>query len=641
MLELFFSLFLIQAAENAASKKSVTLPSVEIIGKKEKVSPLLGTSRLEISPQQNKNLRAQIAEVPGFLPLPQYQANQNLLFRVRGQDPIQNRTFIEGFSLSESGFGENLEFQFPRESLAAVEVNPYQAPKEDGLGGSIDYFLRTDRKVAVAVEGGSFERVRMWGKMPLIKPLQLHVGYHQSQENYRYFDNHGTIYNQSDDTIETRKHNGFKTLQAIAFWNSPSVKGLLVGEWGKTEVPGPIQLNQPGNLEEKKGFLGMAHDWSTNSFSLRSKIFGRANSSRFESVENNVFKPGLATGVSVGLEEEMQIPLSSAWRVKPFLGFQLESYKVELPAFFSSVAAQERFKIPLGAQLFWETPYLKAQWSAVGNAYWYSGTAEGNFQLYRSELMPAKQWMLFSPRLQIEIPIRNSFRIELGGGFFSRPPSLQELYGSPRGIVPASSLSAEQAWKYSVGGAWSINSLLTASSAFFYSRNFGLISYQISGPGLFQAENIGDSEIWGIESQLSLKVGGFSFLPKFIWMRSVNLSPIQIQLGKLLPFRPQFRFLPEFSFETEKFVVRYWLNWNGKTFLDFSNLVEQPEGIDHNVALTYTSPVGQWSLEALNLFDTLFVSSLVDGIATIQLASGSSGYPSPGRRVSLLWKLEL
>lgn len=559
-------------------------------------------------------------------------------FLIRGQDPQENRYFLEGVPLTDAEYQSSQLSAVPLEALTRIEVFPAGPPvalASDGVGGALHFRLATDGvSDQVRMRAGAYGLREAAASVPVLGPVRLTARALLSDEDFVYFDDNGTPFNPDDDRLERRAHNRFRRLSLLPMITGNRWSAFSLTSLAATEVPGPLALPSTADLRQGFQVVGVKGsapletngewtgqgwfrgDWqkltdqqrtlSTNYSLDRSTSLGVGGRSKWE--WNGA---GLRWGVTTGL----------AWE-----GFQVSGAE-------GYAASRGRWQGTLGAQ---------------GERRW------GTFVLTPGVLtaishFPAASTRNFtsaSPRLGWTWHVTHGVRLRGAASRHFRVPALAELHGSPSGLDPNGNLQPEIADKAEVGfdtdgktplGKGKIS--YTASAV--WARD--LVTYLPNAQWSRVAVNIGRSRVFtqelGADTELPL---GFSLGGNAVWMTTENQSAVAYWQGKELPYRPRWRGETRVGWRSGKFRLGYQATVWGELYEDLVNAKRREALVEHGLeAALETSSWGDWRVEAANLGDVLTVDSAVGAFRTVENTTGYLGYPAPGRRIYFSWRYAL
>ncbi|EFL51494.1 TonB-dependent receptor plug [Solidesulfovibrio fructosivorans JJ]] len=193
-----------------------------------------------------------------------------------------------------------------------------------------------------------------------------------------------------------------------------------------------------------------------------------------------------------------------------------------------------------------------------------------------TEYYPDHTWDDWSPRASVKYFFLDNLSAYLSYGHAFRAPLLDDMYrtGKMKGGSKISnpSLGPEKLDTYEVGSDWQPleNVRLSGSGYFSVGRDFQ--SYVTVLPGIFQKQNIGEVQIWGMELNGEwdpFKFQDIDVLKRFTLFANYTFNDSRVAdfpgrpdlVGKLLPYVPQNSFNGGFNwlnkYVNAKFAVQY------------------------------------------------------------------------------------
>ncbi len=614
---LFLLLFL---AAPALAEESV-LPEVLVKGKAPALAP---------RPDRASEFRGESLRVEGPLARAlQQSAAVNVratggegtepLILMRGLDPMQSRVFLEGVPLTEGAFHSAPLSLLPPDAIRKIDLYPEGVPTflaSDGMGGA--FHLRTGAldtmKPTVETRAGSFGYLGVTAGAATGN-FGGHVSYARSEEDFLYFDDNGTPFEPADDRWLRRQNNGFKRLSLMPRFESGGWKVFSLHSFFDKAFPGSIRFASPGKITQYFTLTGLRYerdDWDLGAFYRR-------NDEKVDSVPQSLlgFTPSESLGDAVGL------------RVTRRLGAVEVAAAPAFERYATLTTRAQRWEIPLGISASIPVDRFVFSPAVVGFLYSYDS--------------PSPRTIPFvSPRLGVRADLGGGWTTWTAGGVFSRAPTLVELGGSPAGITPSANLQSETGTRAEVGAEWQTKNLRVAATVSFADLQ-NLITLIQNSQQLKTAVNIGAARVWSEELALVLKAPwDFTFRNTLTFFQTENRGGILSQNGKPLPHRPTYRGIAGLDWRRGDWGAGYDLSVTGPTQTDLVGDRRLATVFEHGLrAAWYSRSVGEISLEVQNVADVLTVPSAAGAFQTTESNSGFYGYPAPGRRWYLRWKLVL
>ncbi len=551
---------------------------------------------------------------------------------IRGQDPQENRYFLEGVPLTDAEYQSSQLAAVPLEALSRIDVFPMGAPvalASDGVGGAL-HFRLGDGPDQARLRAGAYGLREMAGSVPLVPGARLTARAIFSDEDFVYFDDNGTPFNAADDRYDRRAHNRFKRLSFLPVVSGERWTVFSLTSLSATEVPGSLavptsaDLNQGFEVVGLKASLPLAsqgewngHAWfrgdwqklrdtqrtlSTNYALDRSAALGVGGRSRWE-WDDLSFRWGVTTGIS--------------WD-----GFQvsgLDGYE----------AKRGRWQATFGTQAERRWGTLVVTPSLL--------TAVSHFP---AATTPTRNFTNLSPRIAATWRAAPRVRVRAGAGRYFRVPSLAELHGSPSGLDPNPNLQPETADKAEAGVDIDGRVRMSYTASVSWSRD--LVTYLPNAQWSKVAANVGRARVLSQELSADTELPfGFSTGGSATWMVSENQSAVAYWQGKELPYRPRWRGEGRLGWRSGKFHLGYQATVWGELYEDLVNSKHRSALVEHAMEATWETAWGDWRLEGVNLGDVLTLDSSVGAFRTVENNSGYLGYPAPGRRIYLSWRYSL
>ncbi len=582
----------------------------------------LGGETIEVPDAHTESLSRLLRHSPSITVHETGGAGTPAEFLIRGMDPIQNRYFLEGVPLTDAAYNNANASLVPLEALSGVDIYAEGVPvylAEDGLGGAVGLKLAHDRCAGPAFgsRAGSFGYFRAYGEACLpAASAKAHVGYVQSSEDFLYFDDNGTPFNSTDDTLARRKHNGFRRVTLMPEAQVGAVKIFSLNVYGEKEIPGPVERPARGKLSQFYSVTGARHEADLGG-GLRSDahLYLRVGHDTLEGLE--AFLPAQSTDIGAGAKFALR---AGEW--EGIAGVAREELNV-------GQTGKGRLSIPAG---------LSTSFPIGGRALSIKPAVLAHFYSYS----PSGSYALASPRIGLVSRPLDAVQLRAAAGSFYRAPTLFELYGSPSGISASPGLRYEQAAKAEVGFDWDTRAV-RLSYTFSASRARDLIAYVQNSQATRVAVNVGEAEVLAhelaVEGRTAWDIGARAALT---FLSAKNLSDVAAQYGNELPHRPPYQTDLVLSYTRPRWSLSYELVVYGPTYWDLANAQRLGAVANHNLRAAWDSlGAGSFGLELDNLTDVISAPSSVGAFSTTDNSTGYFGYPAPGRRMYLSWRYDL
>ena len=216
---------------------------------------------------------------------------------------------------------------------------------------------------------------------------------------------------------------------------------------------------------------------------------------------------------------------------------------------------------------------------------------------------------------------------------YVREPSFFELFGDRGFFIGNEELEAETGINFDAGFEvnqyfqWFLLNRLSFSGAYFKNDVEDLITRIYDSRGVGKSVNISQSEITGVEGQVTLDtLQLFTLSGNITWQDPVNKSDISAFNGKHLPGRYEWATSGKCEFHYRGFKIYGEYLYEAGTFYDTANLVEAPEKKEMNAGASYMFKSFSIELEGKNLRDKEY--------------EDFNRYPLPGRAYYLTLRFE-
>ena len=559
-------------------------------------------------------------------------------FLVRGQDPAQNRYFLEGIPLTDGEYNASSWDWVPPGSVDSVEFFPGGVPVHlggDGLGAGVHLkvFGGQGADDWVEVTGGDLG----YGKIQTsLKSRSLKMGARllRSQEDFLFFDDNGTSFNPADDGFQRRENNSISQVSVLPQWNlfdGPGfqLNALSLTGWKRVQVPGSVNQSDSGVFEETFQVLGLVGEGQNLNSDWKAFSYFRGQWQNLEMANNLAAKFPVegSQSLSFGAGAEF-LP---RWQfAEPWFGVRVEKESFRGGLVTGQNFSHSRWSIPLGASLAFPWGVNKVQ------------TA---FQLQQFVYDQGDDFTLVSPRVSLGGPVSERTRWRVSSGYYHRAPSMRERYGTPNGLSPSRELRPEHAYKIEAGVDWSDwpRGKWQTKGSFTYSVQWAedLITYLRNSQNSQVATNVGVAELHHLGGKLSTDwKETWRSTVSLGWLHTRNRSEVRAWQGKSLPHRPIFQASLQTEYRLGDWVFGYEFSWLGPAFVDLYNQRRRGGLGFHSLRLGWTG-WGQLSLELRNLTDVQTAHGDLGAFQTVENNSGYPGYPAPGRRWFLNWRWKI
>jgi hypothetical protein len=561
---------------------------------------------------------------------------------LRGQDPVQSRTFLNSIPMTDALFNQSNLGWLPVEALERMDLFPEGIPAAyggDGLGGAIALSLLPPERGGnfIGSRLGSLGAMRVFGRgvNKQLLPASLFLEVSRASEDFWYRDSNSTPLFSDDDEMRQRSNNGQQHVTIL-----PQVNFLKTGEdrvdamsfhtVRRNEIPGSVGLESGGVLRTDFHLVSLQGEhWPSPESFFGWSAFGSLGSSEFTGATE-------LAALQTGGARTGQAGIGGRYRLTPTAGpvsFQLGASAYLEGAEIFSIGSKRlevrRVTLPLGLSA---DVKLSKGWTLKPAVFLQAETSRPLWDV--------------SPRLGLEVALGRNSQFRLLGGRFFRFPTLAETHGAPSRIAPNLALRPERAWKAEVGldTQTRIAGFLAEFSATLSgSLAEDLIVLQSHSQSSFIAQNVGLSQIVSPELGVQFSRNGrWGLKLQASGLFSENLTPIPAYFGKWLPMRPRYRGGLELEWKGDAWKVSYSLLATGALFADSANSRSVGSYLEHGLWGSWSKKgFGVWLLELRNLTDATMVAGQEWNYSLNQNVTGLSGFPSPGRRVYLTWRTSL
>jgi len=563
---------------------------------------------------------------------------------IRGSTSEQVEIYIDGVPISNAvGGGIDLS----RISLAGIErIDIYRGAIPAQLGGHSMggvVHLRTKRhpnaaSTSLNASEGSFKTRQLTASLafPWQSGRYLYLAeYRKSGNMFRYWDDNGTPYNNSDDGWAKRINSDFKSFHALAkaHWPyatrdiniyttinlsrkgipgigpNPSLharfntwrnitEGTLTGRWGKKEN---IYRLKAHSIVEESTFKDSLGEVGIDMQNMHNRIqsYGLVGESTvplprnimmniFTSQKTTIFKP------NDRLRQSRTLPRSTRFTLK--IGSELE---IPLPISNNvglRIASQKEHRRDL---LFEHLAGIDSKKKRLTKTL--SGIQAG-----------------------ISSDLQKGWKLRLHVGKYKRAPSFFELFGDRGAVAGNVNLTNERSKKYEIALLYQTGnsklprlSLLEISG--YYNRIKNLIRFIHNSQYVSRPYNIGAAQLRGIETRCNISVTQWLRIQwNYVYQHTENLSPFPYENSRDLPNAPRHRLNGNTELSVNQWKLNYDVNIENRHFIDRANLRNVDGRILHELRLTIpTKTSATFNIEICNLSNNQ--------------AADLWAYPLPGR----------
>ncbi len=568
---------------------------------------------------------------------------------IRGSSSDQVMVFLDGIPVNEARGGGVDISQIPLFSIDSIEIYRGNSPLkfgQSGIGGIVN--IKTSipegkNTISNTFSYGSFETYRYsYHATHSLKDTRFLIGvdYAESDNDFDFFDDNGTIFTSDDDRWTHRKNNGFRSLNILTRLERNLNSNISISLYNNLSrtfkgVPGisAYQSEKASlrNLNNISRFTLRLNHFPHRMFSLEATLFNTYEISKFKDKlgeigigfqdnrnENNSF------GARFNLEGTVFKYIDTNFlleqrneRFKPedklSTAKNNNSYRRTLTA-----GTEESLNLLSGALKI--TGALKTEFindkSADNSPFFTSENTE--FKREYTELTTWQAGIKYSP---LEwITIRGNV------GKYYRIPNFFELFGDRGGVIGNPDLLPETGKNRDIGiraeKLFPDSSFLKKiyfESVYFDNEVKNLILFIQNSQRTSKPENIGKARIKGAEFSLGLRLTDYlEASANYTKLDARDRSDLPAYDSKFLPGRPK----KEFTYKARLFnkygEIYYNLTKIEKNYLDRANLRPTRDREIHNLgASIFFGKTFTINFEAKNLNDS--------NVADI------NGYPIPGQ----------
>lgn len=559
---------------------------------------------------------------------------------VRGLDASQNRWLVEDVPLDDAAYRAAPLLSLPSSLFQTVDGYPDGIPGEravDGLGGA--FVLRLPdrcRHSRVAFRGGAYRYGRLLadGCGPDGLDARIAAAYTTADEDFPFFDDGGTPLDPSDDSIRRREGNELRDIGVLAQfgrWDARSggVRGFSLHAVNSRGLPGALEAPTAGaHLEQRQHLVAIQAGKSDRE---RGTLYAMALDE-----ESHGLPPAFAPFLPSSIEQRSVGFYGTARWGAVTTSLRAQGDHVETLAVGGARTGRWR----------WQTPLSVSLEQRIGPVIVVPelGILAAGFDDPASD----SRYVAPVPRLTTVWKMGESEKLRLTLAAPARMPSLAERYGSPAGLAASPELGPERAIRAAVTyerevalGDGLVRSLALVGTAEAARAEELIVAVPVDAH-TFRAANVGRAEMLSGELAVGLRLaGGFELRGVVVGLAATNRTDVASQFGKQLPMRAPWRYSLGVGWTAGGMSIGYEILWRDAIYRDLANRDRLGAAADHSIrASLVTRDLGKFSLELLNLWDTLAVPRRFGGFGTFDHAGLSEGFPGPGRRIYLSWAFE-
>jgi hypothetical protein len=559
---------------------------------------------------------------------------------VRGLDASQNRWLVEDVPLDDAAYRSSPLLTVPSSLFWSVDGYPDGVPGEraiDGLGGA--FVLRLPERCErsrLLLRGGAFRygRLVLDGCFGDWADGRLAAAYTTSREDFPYFDDGGTPLDAADDAIRRREGNELADIAVVTQLGSwerrrGGLRFYSLHARNRRGLPGAIEAPTPGARLEQGQHLA-AVQWGTSD-SERVTVYALALDEQSFDLPP-AFAPFLPAAI-----RQRTIGLYGTRRWGPFVAsVRLQADRVAMEALGALAGARWRWQTPIAFALeqTWGPLTVVPELGFLTAGF---ADATGNESAFAVVSRFTGLWRL-----------SGGDRVRLTAVLPARLPSLVEHYGSPAGLAPSPGLLPERALRVaatyekelSLGGGFARALAVSGTVEVAGAENL-IVAVPVNAQTL-RATNIGRAELLSGEVAVATRFrGGYQLRGSLVALSATNQTPIASQRGNRLPMRAPWRASLAAGWASGPWNVSYEVLWRDELYRDVANRDLLGAVSDHSVRATFDGrSFGKFSLELLNVWNTLAATRRFGAFGTVDHAGLAEGFPGPGRRIYLSWALD-
>ncbi len=551
---------------------------------------------------------------------------------IRGSEDNEVAILVDGLPLTRAAAGVIDLSSLSVTGLERVEVWRGVPPIEFGaeaVGGAINLVTRRGSLVPelrLSVGAGSFgarSASAGWSGSDHGLRLDLSAAYNGANGDFTYYDTHGTLFNQSDDSISTRQNNGFDQGAVDA---TVSGRHWRLGTHGylKTQGAPGVGLSGAESLHAKlvsaRALVDGDADGSVGIWRLRaaaSFLYERLGFTNPPGTGVGPFGASIteAQALSEGVYLRARAPWGShqRWILLADLRGE-ERWPTDLLYLAQSGGFSERLIGGVGVEdelrFFGERLTLTGGVRLDGDASHLGTPAHG-------ELKPTND-VEPTGRVTARLLVNRWLALRGAVGRFVRFPTLLELFGDGAFILAQPTLASEKAWAGDVGGTVQADTRLvhTSLEATFFGRHVDDTIAYLPATNAVTAQNIGPTRMLGVELRAQAAITRwFSARLDYSYTDARLLTGAEGQI----PGRPQNQLTLRADLKEAPFGIWYELEYVDRLYRDPANDAWIPARTLHAIGASFDYKWILFTVEIRNLAD----------LRVIQLPTGTKNVPAP------------
>ncbi|MDI9369994.1 MAG: TonB-dependent receptor [Synergistaceae bacterium] len=546
------ALFIVLCCSTQLAAFEAELPeqivTADVIGDEEPFSPgAVTVVRPEEMEGEQKSLPDLLKRVPGLHVIEARGRGAYTVASVRGSTSAQVAVYVDGV-LANLGSESAVDLStIPVSDVEAIEVYRGYVPSRfnrASMGGVINIVTKRPTSAGGSASLGASSWGGKSGALSWSTPLgdgrfYLGASAERSDGDFEYRNDNDTPYTPEDDYDARRRHNHFDRKNLLLKWEDDDWHARLSWREDERGLPPPAPgFDRPDEPRPRGAWLG-TDQWSVSVG--RRYVSGefdwgwRADwLDRFKEYNDpDDVIGGLGERHNeyrsrrVGFAVDASLPIGDSHLAELLIDWSSENLDVRGDVVqrlggrdsFSqdslNVHLQDTISLGREGNLLF-TPLLR--WSAQDG--------EGRFS--------------WSAGLVQEFGNGLSWRASFGS--YNRYPNLYERYGDGASIRPAPDLKWEEGTRADLGVMWSgeaLGFLIDAEATLFAGRSKNLIEFVMTSPRFGIYQNIGESRVYGLEVESTMRRDPWEVFTSFTWMDAVNETPGDYRHGMRLPNRPE------------------------------------------------------------------------------------------------------
>lgn len=596
--------------------------------------------RLPLDDASPARLGNELRALPGVFAIDPGNEGSAPAVLTRGLDASQNRWLVEDVPLDDAAYRSAPLLSLPSTLFRSVDGYPDGVPGEravDGLGGAFVLKLpgRCDHS-RLALRGGAYRYGRLVaeGCAPDAPNARLVAGYTTSREDFPYYDDGGTPLDTSDDAVRAREGNELSDVALatqLGTWDSKrgGWRAFSMHALNSRGLPGAVEAPTVGaRLEQRQHLLALqAGSGDHERLTVYALLLDE---------ESRGLPPAFAPFLPVAMGQRT-LGAYGTRRFGPVaLALRLQGDQIATTGLGGTRGERFRWQVPAMVALEQSFGPLTLTPEFGVLAAGFTGEAGGT------------SYLAVVPRLTGSWLFESGDRFRLVAAMPARLPSLTERYGSPAGLAANPDLGPERALRFaatyekemSLGDGFA--RALAVSGTVEYALADDLIVAMPADAQTLRAANIGRAELLSGELAAAVRVrGGWQLRGTVVGLSATNRTEVASQRGNQLPMRAPWRYSLGLGWTSGAWSVGYEVLWRDAIYRDLANRDRLGAVADHSVRASLTTrSLGKFSLELLNLWNTIAVPRRFGAFGTVDHAGLAEGFPGPGRRVYLSWALD-